>query len=174
MDETERQGEDASVLRQAVRVARIEAAERSAMVVDLRDAEAARLEIVNEAIEPLFRDIPPEHADLFDRGVSAGQNPRLWIDMVTHVAMARDRRTYRLLNDTLYGRRVLTESAEVQVIADAVTQYVARRLVAREQLLATTPERPRRPRGAVIGGFILGVLFGAGALALLLAVLTQR
>ena len=70
MDETERQGEDASVLRQAVRVARIEAAERSAMVVDLRDAEAARLEIVNEAIEPLFRDIPPEHADLFDRGVT--------------------------------------------------------------------------------------------------------
>jgi hypothetical protein len=168
MDEAERKGED-GVLRQAVRVARIEAAERSAMVVDLRDAEAARLEIVNEAIEPIFREIPPEHADVFDRGVSGGQNPRLWIDMVTHVAMARDRRTYRLLNDTLYGRRVLVESAEVTVIADAVTQYVARRLVAREQLLATVQTRPVHPRGPVIGGFILGILFGAAALALLLA-----
>src|ERR1700730_18195749 len=148
MDETERQGEDASVLRQAVRVARIEAAERSAMVVDLRDAGAARLEVVNEASEPAFRDSPPEHADVFDRGVSGGQNPRLWIDMVTHVAMARDRRTYRLLNDTLYGRPVLTESAEVQVIADAVTQYVARRLVAREQVLAPVEARVRPLYGA--------------------------
>jgi hypothetical protein len=172
MDEAERKGDD-GVLRQAVRVARIEAAERSAMVVDLRDAEAARLEIVNEAIEPVFREIPPEHADVFDRGVSGGHNPRLWIDMVTHVAMARDRRTYRLLNDTLYGRRVLAESAEVTVIADAVTQYVARRLVAREQLLATVSERPRHPRRAAIGGFILGILFGAGALALALAAMPR-
>jgi hypothetical protein len=174
MDEAERKGEETGVLRQAVRVARIEAAERSAMVVDLRDAEAARLEIVNEAIEPVFRDIPAEHADVFDRGVSGGQNPRLWIDMVTHVAMARDRRTYRLLNDTLHGRRVLAESAEVSVIADAITSYVARRLVAREQMLATVQERPRRRRGPVIGGFILGVLFGAGALALILAALMPR
>jgi hypothetical protein len=173
MDEAERKGED-SVLRQAVRVARIEAAERSAMVVDLRDAEAARLEIVNEAIEPVFRDIPAEHADVFDRGVSAGPNPRLWIDMVTHVAMARDRRTYRLLNDTLHGRRVLAESAEVTVIADAITSYVARRLVAREQMLASVEARPRRRRGPVIGGFILGVLFGAAALALLLAAYVPR
>jgi hypothetical protein len=173
MDEAERKGED-GVLRQAVRVARIEAAERSAMVVDLRDAESARLEIINEAIEPIFREIPPEHADLFDRGVSGGQNPRLWIDMVTHVAMARDRRTYRLLNDTLHGRRVLAESSEPLAIADAITSYVARRLVAREQLLATVQGRPRHPRGAAIGAFILGILFGAGALALFLAAYTPR
>jgi hypothetical protein len=165
MEEVERKDET-GVLRQAVRAARIEAAERSAMVVDLRDAEAARLEIVNEAIEPIFRDIPAEHADLFDRGVSAGATPRLWIDMVTHVAMARDKRTYRLLNDTLYGRRVLAESAEPAAIADAITNYVARRLVAREQLLATMSEAPRHPRGPVLAGFILGLIFGAGALAL--------
>ena len=83
MDESARKPAE-NPLKDAVRAARIEAAERSAVVVDLRDAEAARLEILNEALDPVFRDIPPEHADLFDRGLSQGSQPRLWIDMITH------------------------------------------------------------------------------------------
>ena len=47
-----------NALKDAVREARIEAAERSAVVVDLRDAEVARLELLNEALDPLFKDIP--------------------------------------------------------------------------------------------------------------------
>ncbi|MGH6664102.1 MAG: hypothetical protein ACREB2_04245, partial [Pseudolabrys sp.] len=47
-----------SPLKEAVREARIEAAERSAVVVDLRDAEVARLELLNDALDPLFKDIP--------------------------------------------------------------------------------------------------------------------
>jgi hypothetical protein len=170
MDEAERKKEE-SPLRDAVRTARIEAAERSAMIVDLRDAEAARLEIVNELIEPVFRDVPAEHADLFDRGVSTGPSPRLWIDMVTHVAMARDKRTYRLLTDTLHGRRVLAESSEPAVIAEAITGYVARRLVAREQLLATVSDPQPTSRRPVIVGFVIGILFGAAVVGLWL--LTQ-
>ena len=41
-------------LRDALRRARIEAADRTGVVVDLRDAEVARLEILNEALDPLF------------------------------------------------------------------------------------------------------------------------
>ena len=41
-----------------MREARIEAAERSGVVVDLRDADVARLELLNEALDPLFKDIP--------------------------------------------------------------------------------------------------------------------
>ena len=41
-------------LRDALRQARIEAADRTGVVVDLRDAEVARLEILNEALDPLF------------------------------------------------------------------------------------------------------------------------
>jgi len=125
-------------LKVAVRQARIEVAERTSVVVDLRDAEVARLEILNEALDPIFAEIPPE-IDLFDRGISRGDTPRLWLDAVAHVMMGRDKRVYRLVQDTSYGRRVLEESSEVEPIAQAVTNYVARRLVERERSLAAQP-----------------------------------
>src|SRR6187455_1611257 len=73
-------------LRDALRQARIEAADRTGVVVDLRDAEVARLEILNDALDPLFAEVP-EQIDLFDRGLSKGDTPRLWIDIVAHVLM---------------------------------------------------------------------------------------
>src|SRR5262249_58694506 len=99
-------------LKEAVREARIDMAERTGVVVDLHDAEVARLEILSEALDPLFADIP-SHIDLFDRGISRGENPRLWIDSIAHVAMGRDKRSYHLLQDTRYGRKVLTETVHV-------------------------------------------------------------
>ncbi len=122
-------------LKEAVREARIEAAERSGVVVDLRDAEVARLELLNEALDPVFVDIPTD-VDLFDRGISHGDTPRLWIDVVAHVEMGRDKRQYRFVQDTRYGRAVLAESYQVPEVAQAVTRYVARRLVERERALA--------------------------------------
>ena len=59
-------------LKDALRKARVESAERSGIVVDLHDAEVARLELLNEAIEPLFAEIPAE-VDLFDLGISRGE-----------------------------------------------------------------------------------------------------
>ena len=47
-------------LRDALRQARIEAADRTGVVVELRDAEVARLEILNEALDPLFAQIPEQ------------------------------------------------------------------------------------------------------------------
>src|SRR3954462_1920939 len=86
-------------LRDALRQARIEAADRTGVVVELREAEVARLEILNEALDPLFGQIP-ERVDLFDRGISQGDTPRLWIDVVAHVLMGRDKRIYRFVQDT--------------------------------------------------------------------------
>jgi hypothetical protein len=171
----------ASALTEAVHQARVEAAERTSVVVDLRDAELARLELLNEALDPLFADIPPD-ADLFDRGISRGETPRLWIDAVAHVAMGRDKRAYRFLHDTRVGRRVLAESHEIADIVQAVTAYVARRIVERQRALDEDPEfiqrvtqsaaqRERRRRrwhafGAFAFGFVLGLagLFVAGLL----------
>jgi len=141
--------ENGTPLRNAVRSARIEAAERSAVIVELRDAEAARLEMLNEALDPVFAEIPPEHLVQFDRGLVPGTQPRLWIDMVAHVAMGRDKRTYRLLQDTVHGRRVLAESLEIAPIVTAVTGYVARRLVAREQMLAGIDQEQEVPVGKI-------------------------
>src|SRR4029078_2132619 len=123
------------VLKEAVRKTRIEIAEKASVVVDLRDAELARLELLNEALDPLFAEMPPE-IDLFDRGISRGDTPRLWIDAIAHVAMGRDKRRYRFVQDTRYGRKVLAESNDISEIAEAVTHYVASRLIEREQAMA--------------------------------------
>src|SRR5260370_5152167 len=96
-------------LRDALRQARIEAADRTGVGVDLRDAEVARLEILNEALDPLFAQIP-EQVDLFDRGISQGDTPRLWIDVVAHVVLGRDKRISRLLHATRSARGALAAS----------------------------------------------------------------
>lgn len=170
-----------SPLKEAMHEARVEAAERTSVVVDLRDAELARLELLDDALDPLFAEIPPD-VDLFDRGVSRGETPRLWIDAVAHVAMGRDKRAYRFLHDTRVGRRVLAESHEIPDIVKAVTTYVARRCVERQRALDEDPgfiqrvavsvaDRERRRRrwraaGAFLFGFALGVaaLLAAGVL----------
>ena len=177
------QPEQRSPLRQALHQARVEAAERTSVVVDLRDAEVARLELLNEALDPLFAEIPPE-AELFDRGISRGDTPRLWIDAVAHIAMGRDKRSYRFLHDSRVGRHVLAESHEIPDIVQAVTNYVARRLVERQRALDENPDlasrlapkeakrhrqrRRRRALGALALGFIIGVLT-LFAVALLMA-----
>ena len=117
-------------LKDALRKARVDSAERSGIVVDLHDAEVARLELLNEAIEPLFSEIPAE-VDLFDLGISRGETPKLWIDAIAHVAMGRDKRVYRFVQDTRYGRKVLAESMHIPEIVHAVTKYLALRLVER-------------------------------------------
>jgi hypothetical protein len=167
--------EPPNALKDAVREARIEAAERSGVVVDLRDAETARLELLNEALDPLFKDIPAD-IELFDRGISRGDTPRLWIDVIAHVEMGRDKRQYRFVQDTRYGRAVLSESYEVADIAAAVTRYVARRLVERERALADDAASGRatmqkmveheqyRGRLRAIRTFFYGVVIGAAAL----------
>src|SRR6266850_714003 len=148
-------------------------AERTAVVVDLRDAEVARLELLNDALEPLFSEIP-EHVELFDRGISRGDPPRLWIDVVGHIDMGRDKRTYRFVQDSRYGRKVLAESTDTAEIVEAVTKYVARRIIERERALAAD-ERPllqdpvrdarfrRRARWRAFRAFIYGILLGIAA-----------
>lgn len=121
-------------LKAAIREARIESAERTGVVVELRDAELARLELLNEALDPVFKEIPAD-IDLFDRGLSRGETPRLWIDAIAFVEMSRDKRHYRFLQDTRYGRKILSQSPEIGETSGAVTRYLARRLVERERAL---------------------------------------
>jgi hypothetical protein len=165
--------------------ARVEAAERSSVVVDLRDAELARLELLNEALNPLFAEVPPE-IDLFDRGLSRGEAPRLWIDAVAHVAMGRDKRVYRFLHDSRLGRRVLAESHDIPDIVKAVTTYVARRLVERQHALEADPillsrvsdkvaqHYRRRRRWRTLTAVVLGFIAGAVTLFVVALLLAAR
>jgi hypothetical protein len=172
-DKPEAKAEEAHAprLKDAVRQARIEVAERTSVVVDLRDAEVARLELLNEALDPIFAEISPD-VELFDRGISRGDTPRLWIDVVAHVVMGRDKRMYRFVQDTSFGRRVIAESFEIEKIVDTVTKYAARRLVDRERALASnsTPlidlsmreinARLRRWRWKALKAFFFGLVIG--------------
>jgi hypothetical protein len=158
-------------LKDALRKARVDQAERNAVVVDLHDAEVARLELLDEALDSLFEEIPKE-VDLFDRGISRGETPRLWIDSIAHVGMGRDKRVDRFLQDTRYGRKVLAESGSIPEIVEAVTKYLAQRLIERERALADgslpavrdLKEEARLERRGlrrrVVRAFVLGVLAG--------------
>jgi hypothetical protein len=161
-------------LSEALRKARVEAAERTGIVVDLHDAEVARLELLYEAVAPLFNEIPAD-VDLLDLGISRGETPKLWIDAIAFVAMGRDKRVYRFVQDTRYGRKVLAESLHISEIVQAVTNYLAQRLIERERALAGSGAAIDTPRGRAprrrraVGIFLSGLL--AGVALLLLAAL---
>ena len=78
------------------------------------------------------------------------------------------------MQDTRYGRAVLAESYEIADIRQAVTRYVARRMVERERALADDEGRPvahtvlrverRRRRMSSIRVFLLGLIVGVAGL----------
>ncbi|MBM3654739.1 MAG: hypothetical protein FJX06_18330 [Alphaproteobacteria bacterium] len=122
-------------LANALRRARLENAERSAAISDLRAAEIARLEMLGDGLAPVLAQLP-EGCDIFDVGVAPGEKPRLFIDQIGFVEMDRDRRTYRFLQDTRHGRVTLCESDGVDDLVEAITAYIAHRLIEREKALA--------------------------------------
>ncbi|RCW83169.1 hypothetical protein [Phyllobacterium bourgognense] len=126
--------DDRRKLADAVRGAQIAAADRGDVVVDMKEADLARIEILAHDLKPVFDDVPVDDLQ-WDFAISKGQQPRLWIDPTSHVMMGRDRRTYRFVRDTRLGRIVVAESPEVQPISDAVTNYIAERIVERQRLM---------------------------------------
>ena len=121
-------------LSDAIRDVKNAYADRDDVVVDMREAHRMRLDLLAAELAPVFADVPAD-MDNFDFVVSSGLQPRLWIDAVSHVAMGRDRRTYRFLRDTRIGRVVLAESTDMKPVADQVTRYVAERIVERQKMM---------------------------------------
>ena len=147
-DTTDNRGEKVRSLRDAIREVRTAEAERSDVVVELRDAERARLEMLAEELRSVFNEVPAED-EQFIFTVAAGTPPRLWIDMPSFVVLGRDRRTYRFLKDTRLGRTVILESAKLEDMADTITHYVAERIVERERALEGDWLSKRVMRGEV-------------------------
>jgi hypothetical protein len=124
-------------------------ADRDDVVVEMREAQRMRLELLAQELEPVFAEVP-EDEELFDFAISSGAQPRLWIDAVSHVTMGRDRRTYRFLRDTRLGRVVLAESTDMKPIADQVTRYIAERMLERRRLMEGDVKT--LPRGLRVAG----------------------
>lgn len=177
-----------SRLADAIRDMKNAVADRDDVVVDIREAQRTRLELLAEDLGPVFADIPADD-DRFDLAISTGSQPRLWIDSVAHVTMARDRRTYRFLRDTRLGRVVLAESSDLKPVAEQVTRYIAERVIERSRILegdsipvviheaakTDAPSYPEAPMlakraSSVLKGvamIIMGGLFGVGAILFL-------
>ena len=122
-------------LQQAMRRARVDNAERAGVVTDLRGAQIGRLEMLQEALKPLLQQIPAD-VDLFDVGLMPSVTPRLFIDMIGFVEMGREARIYHFFQDTRHGRVQLAETSEIGTMVEAVTDYIARRLLERDKALA--------------------------------------
>lgn len=179
------QSGDRNTLSDTVRVIRDAAADRSDANVELRNLRIARLELLAEELQPIFAEVPSEDPQ-FDFVLSAGLQPRLWIDATAHVAIDRDGRTYRFLRDSRIGRSVLAESADIADIKVAVTRHIADRMVERQQMMdgpvspvsqrngvAAGRRRPLAMLGEYLSGLLL-VIFGAIAgIAILIAILSD-
>lgn len=164
-------GGEARSLRLALRKARLSQADRIGVIVDLREAELARLELLFDELRPVFDEMPEQY-DQFECALVPGDTPRLWLDMLAYVAMGADKRTYRLVKDRREGRHVLFESVDASDMADHVTEYLAHKIIERERALesvdvpdAVPTEVPtQKSYGgmavflSLVCGFLLGVL----------------
>lgn len=178
-------------LREAIRKVKFAEVERTDVVVELQESERARLELLAEELQDVFKEVP-EDDDQFSFQIVPGNLPRLWIDITSHVAMGRDKRTYRFLKDTRLGRTVILETPELDDMADCITEYIAERVLERERAVegdwlnkrlkepprTTQPEAAVQPQPAAqpvsvptvrglwgpFAAFAIGILVGVAAL----------
>ena len=129
----------------SIRQARVENAERADAIAEVRELEIVRLKALESALEPVV-DQAPQGLDLFDLALTQSEHPRLFLDMIAFVDMARDKRTYRFFQDSRGGRVLIAESQSVDTIVTAVADYVARRLVERERAVTVDSRVAEGPR----------------------------
>lgn len=133
--------DSAAPLDDALRRARGEAAARADAASGRRVDDRDRLNHLLAAIQPLVRRIPRD-ADLFDVGVTHGfgrdggpGRPRLFLDMIGFVECAPEG-GYRLAQSSRHGRLELGAARDLAGATRLVADYIARRIVEREEALA--------------------------------------
>lgn len=148
-------------LDEAIRRVRTGEAVRSDVVVELRDAEKARLDVLGDELNEVFADIPSDN-ETFLFTVADGTPPRLWIDMTAFVIMGREHRVYRFLKDTRLGRTIILETGDIAAMADCITNYVAERIIERERAIEGDWLMKRVLRDEPLAKRSAGTLIAAG------------
>ena len=138
-------------LREAIRKVKLAEVERTDVVVELQESERARLELLSEELQDVFKEVP-EDDDQFSFQIVPGNVPRFWIDITSHVAMGRDKRVYRFVKDTRIGRTVILETPDVEDLADCITEYIAERVLERERAVEGDWLNKRLQDGPAKGG----------------------
>jgi hypothetical protein len=160
----------ATSLREAIHLARVEEAENLDDTVERRSTEMARLEVLHASVEHVFEDISFED-DRFALALVPSRPARLWIDILTYVAMDNSGEIYRMIRNEGTGRKVIVETDDVGVMAGRITEFVAREIVARERYTSgfdfdrVNVRTKRKGRtGLIIAAFIIGILTGMAGL----------
>lgn len=162
-------------LREAIRKARLEEADRLDVTADRRDSEIARLELLRSELEPVFAEIPSGD-DRFNLVLAPSRPARLWIDLFTYATVDEGSGVYLFVRNSENGRRTLYSSPNVADMADRITRYMAHEIVRRERfdaalsgMLPTDKPAVEMPRassgmGVVVWAFLIGLLTGAAGL----------
>lgn len=154
---------------QALREARrAEAAHRDALQ-NVSDAKSLRLIDLQERLITAL----PENSDilnLVDLRFEPGEEPRLFIDLVTSVSIDEDAHTFRLSQDRDYRRETLLETGNPDDMSRHILKYVAHRLIARERRSANLTEVFKAQDWPTL---ILGWLAAAAAGAMIFATLAK-
>lgn len=148
----------------ALRQARLAEAAHYEAVLGIKDAKSLRLQVLKDDIAAVIAH-SREARQVFDLALVPGEPPKLWIDLITWVAMEPDYRTYRLVQDNQAGRDILHETADRGEMVERLKQYMAHRIIARERQMAATPPVAIAhgfSAGALVlawlAGFVLGIL----------------
>lgn len=158
----------------ALRQARLAEAAHFDAVLDIRDAQTLRLQVLKDDLVPVVSG-NSQATSFIDLALVPGDPPRLWVDLITSVIMAPDPRTYRLVQDSPAGRRTLFETADRTEMVAHITQHIAHRMIAREREMTAVSAPAATTKPVIMGhsttALILAWLsgFSIGALALFIA-----
>ncbi len=104
------------------------------VVVNLRQSQCTRLELLAVELQPVFEQVPDDN-DQFAFVLTNGETPRLWLDLSSHVRMGSNYRQYQLVKDTRMGRAILASTDDINRMRQAVTDYIAGKMLERERLI---------------------------------------
>jgi hypothetical protein len=162
--------EDHRELDRALGEARVASAAHYEAILDIRDAQTLRLQVLKDELIP-FVASRREADSFFELALMQGDPPRLWLDLISSVVMAPDPRTYRLVEDTHGGRETLYETADRASMVERIKQHMAHRLIARARSMTVPTGAWVKRTGYSAGALILSWLSGftVGLLALFIA-----
>src|SRR3954471_913991 len=121
------------------------------------DPPTLRLQVLKDELEPIAAELwtPGKFIEL---ELEYLDRPRLWLDLVSSVAMAPDLHTYRLTQDTDDGEHVLFEMKDRAQMVERIRQYMAHGVSTRTDHTTSNRSLPLHTRYAMAIALIAGFL----------------
>ncbi len=145
--------------------ARLAQAAQFDAIVRVHDARTLRLEALRDSVLPELTS-SPYLRELVAINLQEGEIPRLWIDLVTHVEMQPDPKSYRMVQLCDQGRETIFETRDVSQMKNYLIRHIAHRAIVLERAVAGKPSARDARRntytlGELVYVWLTGIAFGA-------------